>query len=203
MTRYWSVAVLLLAACGTTRYGEKITQSKYEFATYSIDAPSGDWGISKQDQAAEMIQFSRTRSGAMGQEVQWTTMGSSKVPVTASGAVMTEEALVDEYLTEEERNDAEQGRRTKVYGLKNVRKGTTTVGGKKVYFLNYDIDYSTWEVGAKAGSTLLYVYFPPDWKSRRAFYNFVIMETWKTGGVPGVSTDPKAVDPLVASFALR
>jgi hypothetical protein len=195
--------VLILAACYTSRYGEKITKSQFEFASYSISAPKGDWGISKNDPAAEEIQFSMTRSWGTVGEVQVSTLGVSKIPITASGAEMTEEALVEEYLATEERNVSEQGKATKAYAIKDVRKGVENVGGKKVYFLRYRTNVHAWGEGA----TLLYVYFPPDWKSRRAFYNFIIDEAWKTDmfgvALSGVSRDPKVVEPLVASFATR
>lgn len=194
---------MLLTACGTTRYGEKVTQSQYEFSSYSIAAPKGDWGVVRLDEAAEGIRFGLTHTGTIGRKVQITVMEVSKIPVTASGAELAEEALADDQLATEERNVAEEGRKTKVFSLKNVRKGSKTVGGKKVYFLQYEVDYSTWEVGAKAGESLLYVYFPPDWKTRRAFYSFEITETWRTGGTFGVSRDLSPIESLVASFATR
>jgi hypothetical protein len=57
------------------------------------------------------------------------------------------------------------------------------------------------------GELTLHGYFPPDWKARRAFYGFTIGEAWRKDmtefGHIGLSRDPKALEPLVTSFAAR
>jgi len=196
MTRNWCLPLILLAACGTTKIG------RYEFSSYSIAAPKGDWGVVKLNEAAEEIQFASARPDDMGKIVQTTLMGVSKVSVAASEAELTEEALVDQFFTRELRTQEEALKAAKNYSFKEVRKGVATVGGKKVYFTGYGVDMGGSSAGGTNGDALHYVYFPPDWKTRRAFYDFGVSQVWREGG-PNVLRDLKVVEPLVAGFATR
>jgi hypothetical protein len=196
MTKTWLVPVLMLSACGTSRWGEKPTQSEYSFRTYSIKTPAGDWGLLKIDEATEEIVFGSSRLGGYGQEVQSNVMSAWKVDVTESGTGNTEDELAEMYLSEERSNMAAD----KSYELKNVKKSVETVAGKKVFALRWRADF-----GALADNAdgVLLVYFPPDWKSRRTFYRFMLIEKYRTGGVPGVSVDLKQIEQFVAGFATR
>jgi hypothetical protein len=155
MTKYWSVAVALLAACATTRYGEKITQAKFQFASYSIDAPKGEWGISKIDEAAEEIEFAFSRSYGTAGVVQVTALAVKKKLIKTTEEVggkpfkaeddqmleVSEDLFAQTYFAVEQKAVEETERTTNEFSVKKAQTGVETVGGKTLYFLRHSVDY--------------------------------------------------------------
>ncbi len=51
----------------------------------------------------------------------------------------------------------------------------------------------------------LFLYVPPDYAARRAFYTFLILEGWATGSMIGrmISPDLGRIQPVIAGFTIR
>jgi hypothetical protein len=221
MARVWYLPVLMLAACSTTRYGEKITQSRFEFPSYSIDAPKGEWGISRIDKASEEIEFACERSWGTAGVVQVTTLTVRKKLIETTEEKegkpfkaeedqidprFSEDLFAKGYLQFQQKYAEETGRTTNKWSIRNARTGVETVGGKNVYFLRFSSDYK--EPSGRKGESVIYAYFPPDWRTRRAFFTFYFDDMWRVDQVfgsdfSGVSHDMSALEPLIASFTLR
>jgi hypothetical protein len=209
MKGFWpaSLVVLLVGCVTATRStGDAVSSEPYVFATYEVRGPQGGWGVIKCDAAAEEIRFGRVAADLSGDDFQWTFISvARRHPEAGRGESVEgapEEPLADLLLTFLERRLAEEGKRKKAFEVKSASRGIDTVGGKRVYFVRYVLDYSFWEVGMKSGNGAFLLHFPPDWRSRQAFYVFEIRDTWRTGNQP-YTPDLRAIDPVVASLATR
>jgi hypothetical protein len=200
----FALASLLLASCAiTSTVGGKVTKPQYDFATFSVRAPKGDWGIAALEEMEEGMAFAQQRNALDGSTIQQTFMAVGKAPVEASKAEMSEGAIADQALEDDERGFGIIGKEgARKFTLKNVQKGTKTVGDKAVHFLQYEMDFGANIFGGTAGRTLVYVFFPADWQTRRAYYHFFIIETWQAGAI-AASPDTGPLDALVTGFAIH
>ena len=194
-----AVGTILLVSCVTTApIGEKSTERTVAFPTYTVPAPEGEgWGV-ERDAAKERVFFrKKTTLGPFENVLQaQSTIAVFKVPFSEEGAKRSEEALANGYLEEEHQDMLERGVATKTYRLGEVKKAVETMGGRKLYAMRY-----TTERPGHKSEAALFVYVPPDYVARRAFYGFLIEELWETGSTtsPGLG----GIEPVIAGFTLR
>jgi hypothetical protein len=197
----WPALAVLVVACVTTPMGAKVTERKFEFSSYSVDAPEGgDWGVVELDPRAERVVFQQATVHVVSGRVMGTFLVHVfRVPVAPEGWGKSEEEHATAYRDNEERIMNEQGVQKGRYTLKNVRKGVETVGGKKLYFMHYETVSGTWFSGKTETESVLYLYFPPDYyPAQHAFFGFL------TSVADGSSSAVlKQVEPVIASFKLR
>lgn len=197
-------AVLLLA-CATTPVGGKLTQRTFDFQSYAVDAPAGDeWGLAELDQVKQRVGFQRATVAVLAGQVSATTLIDVYwVPIAPAGWDLGEEQHADRYRDEELRNMNEEGVKKGQYELRNVRKGVETVAGMKLYSLRYETVAGSWLTGGKQGAAVLFLHFPPDFATRRAFYGFLITALTVRGSIYTSSPDLKPIESVIASFRLK
>ncbi len=201
--RLWSIAVgtILIASCVTTKpVGERSTERTVTSTTFTVPAPEGDgWGV-ERDAARDRVYFRRKTTVTLGLVDNVVQASSTvvvfKVPFGEEGAAMSEEALANGYLEGEHQDMLERGVATKTYRLGDVKKGVETVGGRKLYTMRY-----TTEQQAHTSEAALLLYVPPDYAARRAFYGFLVQESWETATrkSPGLHH----LEPMIAGFSIR
>lgn len=112
---------------------------------------------------------------------------------------LEEEAVADDYRNEEERIMIEMGVKTRQIELKDVKKGLTQIGDKKLYFMSYKT--VTIKQPKVVQEAVLYLYFPQDFKDTHNFYIFLIAETYQMDSP--VKIDFTKYYPLIESFKAK
>jgi hypothetical protein len=197
-----TLAALVLGCATSQAIGRRLTEKTIEFPSYSLGVPSGDdWGV-ELDQQAEVVEFGRSRPDPL--RISGLICVSSirvfKIPFS-EGAPTGEQAIADDYRANEERIMVTQGVKRGLYDLKDVKKGTETVGARKVYSMRYGTKRYV-DADPVFTESVLYLHFPPDFENRKAFYGFLATETFRKGrGL--LSSDLSQLEALVASFAAR
>lgn len=192
----------VVASCATTPVGETVTARTFSFATHTVPAPEGDgWGVSRDD-AVETVTFRKARSTLSGQIVASTEIRVFKVLIRDDAVTFSEAALADGFRDQEHRTMSEQGVARGSYRLDRVTKAVETVAGRTLYTMRYEIEAPGPGWMPIRGESALFLYFPPDYAGRRAFYGFLIAESWVKGNLYA-SPDLKRIEPVIAGFAAR
>ena len=189
--------------CVGVQAGAKPTTGTYKFASYSINVPpGGDWGVSEVDDASERIEFSTASYAFMaGSVTSSTSLGVAKVPVPADKWSLGEEEAANFFRDTREKRLAKEAS-AQSYELKNVRKGMADVAGKKLYTMSFEGGVGNWFVGGKGYETFLYLYFPPDYAQRHAFYVFHISTASVKGSIYSQSANLKLLLSFLGGFQL-
>jgi hypothetical protein len=195
--------VAAVAGCVGVQSGAKPTTGTYKFASYSIDVPpGGDWGVSEVDHESERIEFSTASYAFMaGSVTSSTSLGVAKVPVPEDKWSLGEEEAANLFRDLREKSLAKEAA-SQSYELKNVRKGMADVAGKKLYTMSYEGGMGNWFVGGKGYETYLYLYFPPDYAQRHAFYLFHISTASVKGSIYSQSASLKLLLSFLGGFQL-
>jgi hypothetical protein len=83
-----------------------------------------------------------------------------------------------------------------LYHLSDVKRGTTMIGDKKVYYMSYKkLSRSNWNTEA-----VLYLFFPADFKKRHFFYIFLIDHSYLQGSLPKGDLTP--IIPVINSLQI-
>jgi hypothetical protein len=200
-----SALAAVVVGCATSHaIGRKLTEKTIEFPSYSVGVPSGDdWGV-QLDQQAEVVEFGRSRPDPL--QVSGLICVSSikvfKIP-SSEGAPTGEQAIADDYRANQEQIMVTRGVKAGLYGLEDVKKGTETVGGKKVYSMRYSKGGYFGGTDWMHEDSVFFLWFPPDFEQRMAFFGFMATETYGKGKPIMLSSDLSQLDALVASFAAR
>jgi len=190
-----------------------------DMGCYSIKAPPGEnWGI-ETDKGKGIVKFQKLKIWALSGKI----LGSTLIQVMENKILqekwhLSEEEIADDYRNLEEKIMIEEGVKKGEYKLKEVKKDTTIVDGRKFYTMSYKTTIGTWGemIGSSipagaVGSPLLikvpiaveniiYLYFPPDFKEKHNFFAFLISEAYERGSV--ISIDLKQIYPLINSFKI-
>ena len=103
-----------------------------------------------------------------------------------------ERELAEDFIRDEEKKIRKELVEKRGHDFKAVKKGTTTIGGKKLYFMSYRAARNGVRVDA-----VLHVYFPENYKKMRAFYVFFASGAYLRGSH---KPDLEQIHPLITSF---
>lgn len=160
----------LLFSCATPGPIQQYTQGRIiDRGDYSLVGPPGDgWSVKIE---GGFIEFYRAT----------TRSGSDWISIMSVRSDMKEKE--DKYPTEEEEafeviNHIEERQKENVKKgdcvLKDIQKGTTTVGEKKLDFISTKT--SNWKGGTTRRADVLYVFFPPDFRESHRFFTFLLIQ---------------------------
>lgn len=197
-------AAMLLAACATAPVGGKLAEKRVEFESYSVDAPAGDWGLAALDRSRRRVRLHQVKYEVLsGRVTVSTAIYIFEAPIAPADRTLAEERLADLYRDQEVKIMEEEGVKPGTYKLKNVRKAVETVAGYKMYSLRYGTATGVWGFGGSVSDNGLFLYFPPDFSDRRAFYGFLISKHTVTGNFESSSLDLRPLEEVIASFRLK
>ncbi len=140
--------------------------------SYTLDVPrEGGWTIDRDD-TTESVSLQRESTNPYT---------SSRLQVIKKAAVRTKRDLGERELAQDFMRDEEEKIRRELvikraHDLEALEKGTTTIGGKKLYFMRYRAARNRVRVDA-----ILYVYFPENYLKLKAFYVFFASEAYLKG----------------------
>ena len=201
------IAALLLFSCATTQQtprmkeGEKINMDSYSVAS----PPGGDWEI-QIEKEKDMITFQKLKKWWMtGSVLGSTFIQVFRNEVSPDGWQMSEEEVANDFRNNEEKIMQEEGVKKGLYEFEDVTRGITTIGGKKLYTMSYKTKKGSFggalikgTASYRAQETVLYLYFPQDFKVRHIFYGFLISEDYERGSL--VKVDLTQIYPVINSF---
>jgi hypothetical protein len=199
----FAVAACIASSCATAPVGAGTSAGPVQFDSFAVPAPEGkDWGLT-QDPKAEAVTFHRvTIPMLVGKVVASTEIRVFKVPITEAASALAEDELADGFCEQERAGMIAQGVSKGAYKLKKLDKGVEWVAGRKLYTMRYQTQAPGSGAMPILGDSALFLYFPPDYGQRRAFYGFLIAESWEKGNIYA-SPDLKRIEPVIAGFELR
>jgi hypothetical protein len=144
--------------------------------SYTLNVPrEGDWTIDRDD-TTESVSLQK----------------ATKRPFTSSIKELGEAELADNLIKDEESKLHKEFVEKESYELEQLKKGTTAIGGKQLYFMSYKAAKDEIRVDA-----VIYLYFPENYKKMQAFFVFFASEAYLKGPY---KPDLAKIHPLIASF---
>jgi hypothetical protein len=221
MKRYYSmilksIALLLLFSCATTQQAQRVKEGEtINMGSYTVNVPPGDdWQI-QIDKEREAVIFVKEKGKGMrvlGQLLGGNSIrrGTTLIQIFRNAIMdpskwyLSEEEIADDYRNSEE-NIVSMGEDEKEeYKLEDVKKGITTVEGRRLYFLSYKATTGHWmgslKGPSKAVEATLYLFFPPDFRYNHIFYGFLINESYLQGNL--ITVDLTIIYPVINSFRI-
>jgi hypothetical protein len=156
--------------------------------SYTLKVPrEEDWTIDRDD-TTESLSFQKESTNPYT---------SSRLQVIKKTADRTkrdlgERELAEDFIRDEEEKIRRELVQMRAHDLEALEKGTTTIGGKKLYFMSYRAARNRVRVDAA-----LYVYFPENYRKIQAFYVFFASEAYLKGPF---KPDLAKIHPLITSF---
>ena len=184
-TVIWIVFFALpsLASEPTNQTPELMTIS---MPSYTLQVPqAGDWTIDTDDTTESVSLQKVTKqpyTSSIMQVIKKTTDKKEKD--------LSESKLAEDLIREEESKLQTEFVEKESYELMEVKKGTTAVGGKNLYFMSYKAAKD--EIGVDA---VLYLYFPENYKKIEAFFIFFASEAYLKGSF---EPDLAKIHPLIS-----
>jgi len=205
----WALVIVLLSlllSCATTLPGRQYTQgSIIDMGYFSVVGPPGEgWAVNiKKDQ--ETIEFQkRNVSQSTGLLNDITMIKVFRNWITDERLRrLSEEEVADDFRKMEEEGMIRMGVMKGVYELTDVKKDTTVIGDKKLYFMSYRT--SGWSIGPVRrkyiNDAVLYLFFPSDFKERHFFYCFLIQYGDMQGSLE--KGDLTSIIPVIKSLKIK
>jgi len=177
---------------------EPIEVHKVNFKTYQISAPySGKWeNETKEDE--ESVKFENNYTTAVPLGIRQKLIYVFKIPTSKELQYLSKDMVASRFMNQEEKKIIEQYQKN--FFLE--KKGVTTIGNKRLYFMKYNIDMSHIGWSHYVQEAILHLYVPEDFKDRLAFYGFLYtdlhMASWLLGKI-----DLEQVHWVINSFQLK
>jgi len=156
--------------------------------SYTLNVPrEGDWTIERDDTTESVSLQKATKhpfTSSIMQVIRKTTDRNIKE--------LGEAELADNLIKDEESKLHKEFVEKESYELEQLKKGTTAIGGKQLYFMSYKAAKDEIRVDA-----VIYLYFPENYKKMQAFFVFFASEAYLKGPY---QPDLAKIHPLIASF---
>lgn len=180
---------------------QEAPQSRLTVGRGSFAMPGGPW---KAEAAADgnSIELGRDRSYKMG-PISPRYHGTVYMRVFFD-KVLDDQVLLDEAATASDFFDHElQTMRDELkpsklgaYSLEKISRGTTSIGGKSLHFMRYQLATWTWNQ-----PSVLYLWFPPEFAETREFYGFLASERVLLEATRAVTLAD--IEPIIEEFRLE
>lgn len=165
----------------------------HEFMTismpsYTVNVPQErDWTIDRDD-TTESVSLQRTTKRPYTSSIlQVIKKNTEKKKIELSESKLAEDLIRDEALKVQKELVEKE-----LYELKELKTGTTAIGGKKLYYLRYKAAKNEIRVNA-----VMYLYFPENYKKMQAFFAFFASEAYRADQF---ESDLAKIHPLITSF---
>ena len=189
--KFTTVILILLfalpafAGVPPNKTGDFVTLS---MPSYTLQVPQqGDWTMDTDD-TTESISLHK----ATNQPYASSIMQVIKKSTDGKKGDLIEAKLAEDLIREEESKLQKEFVEIELYELKEIKKGTTVIGEKKLHFMSYHAAKNDIRVDA-----VLYLYFPENYRKIRAFFVFFASEAYLEGAF---KPDLAKIHPLITSF---
>ncbi len=195
----------ILLSCATTLPSRQYPQgSIIDMGHFSVVGPPGDdWFVNMQKDQ-EKIEFEKRNVSQCTGFINESTL----IHVLRNGVTeeklkrLTEEEVANDFRGKEEAGMLIRGVMMGKYELTNVKKDTTMIGDKKLYFMSYRTSGLGKPVPRKwISEAVLYLFFPADFKEKHFFYCFLIQQV-KVEGFYG-TYDLTPIIPIINSLKIK
>ena len=171
-----------------------------DFRTYSVSYPVGDDWSCTTDRINELVSFSRYKHWLTGVVVGETFIKVWKNEIKSDTFSLNEKQTADDYRNNELKIMKEVGVKKGQYELEDVVLFDTIVNEKKFYCMSYTTTSGSIFSGFTS-EAILALYFPPDFKEKKSFYQFLISDGKKRGFWLGI--EASQIYPVLKSFNLK
>jgi len=191
----------LYSFAATTNIDQDRSEQAIDMGNYTVNAPLGEgWKVEvEKDKGA--IKFSKQTKSFFGGGLPVTIIHVSRNWVLQEKWNLSEEEIANDYRTGEAANMMVQGGVFGDYILEDVKNDTMTLDEKNIYTMSYKTTGGKWFGKSKVQEATLYLYFPPDFKEKHAFYIFVMSEVHKRD--KDKKTDFTQILPVIKSLRLK
>ncbi len=202
------ILLTFIFSCASTEQTRKepTVVQKVIFKTYQISAPYiGKWeSETKEDE--ESMNFINKYTTVVPLASCAKQIRVFKIPISKEAQYMNEEMLATGFRDQEWKILVEQFKK-KIRGpflthtdVFIVNYDATTVGNKKLYYMQYEISFID-TGGHHLQQAILYLYVPEDFKDRQAFYGFLYTDLYKLGNLKKIDLEP--IHWVINSFQLK
>ena len=193
----------MLLSCATTLPGRQYTQGNIiDVGHFSVIGPPGDgWFVNIQKRQGEVKFEKRNLSQSTGLINASTTMIVSRRRVEDKKLrSLSEEEFADAYREDEWQSLIKVSGKKGMPEYFDVKKGTTAIGDKKIYYMSYRA--SGWIKAVKhTCEGMLYLFLPADFEERHFFYWFWIEQIIAEDYLGGFDLTP--IIPVINSLQLK
>lgn len=192
--------ISILSACSPGQVEIKEgTEQTFDLGRYTVKAPSrGNWKAEIAKGEGRVSFMKQPPGGGLP-----TTMIQVSYNWLAQEETWewSEEKVADNYRTGETVNMFMQGVSQGLYELLDEKKDAATLDGKRLYTLSYKQMNGKLFGTDKIAESILYLYFPPNFKETHIFYVFIITEVNKRDNQEAADLTP--ILPVINSFHLK
>jgi len=180
------IIIPILFSCATTLPGRQYTEgSIIDMGHFSVIGPPGDgWFVNIQKGQLTVEFMKRNVSQSTGLINDTTMIKVFRNWITDKRLKsLSEEEVADDFRANEEAGMLMMGVMRGLYELSDVKKGTTMIGDKKLYFMSYRT--SGWSKGPTRqkwiSDSVLCLFFPANFKEKYYFYCFQLGHLFMQG----------------------
>ena len=175
------IVAIALSSCATTQTTQQLQPVSegqiIDMGAYSVKAPLGEGWQADIKKEKRTINFIKAKKRALGILGGGTGIKVFPNIISPGKWHLSEAEVADDYRNQEEQDMIEKSVKTGAFKLEDVKKGITTLDGKKLYFMSYKIIPVKKYTKPTAQEAILYLYFPQDFKKKHAFFGFIISES--------------------------
>lgn len=195
------LAFSFLLSCATAPETQQETKIPIFDASYfTVEPPYGVWDQAYSEPGT--IIFGKPKYSVLWGWVGRTLINVFRKEVKQEGWHLSEEQVADDFRSQEKNIIRSDWSTKSEYKLKDVKKDVTTIGGKKLYRMNYKVTYPyNLMEGWRVVNAVLYMYFPPEFKQNHIFYGFLFSESHAWGAL--VTFDVELIYPVINSLKIN
>ena len=167
-------------------------------ATFTVQRPAGEGWSAQVSVEGDVVQFENWTDPKAEIMVFANSLlgGLGDLPVPSSH-------IAQDFLNHEYNIMIERGVNLGQYELEYARKGTTTVGEKAFYYMEFRQVFEEEVAGLPANvDGVLYLYFPPDFEQQKRLYGILLKEHY-VRGEPRVELTAAQKKAVLKSFELK
>ena len=185
----------LLFSCATTLPGRQYTQgSVIDAGPYSLIGPPGDgWSI---ETGKGTTSFYRRNIPPGSDQIILNYVGDNFDQ--KKGRYSSEEEVALEFINFYEELTMKNAKEANCV-TNDMKKGTTVIGDKKVYFISLVATGCTVEAASRGKG--LYIFFPVDFSEKHSYYVFLFQQFRDKGTLEGI--DLKLITPVIDSLKIK
>lgn len=212
---FLGLSILLVTGCASFKEASKReyepvsnflqqegAQQRVDVGSFTVDMPPGEGWEAQIEKRSGIVVFRNFKKKVLGKTptVIWVLL-EMQGPERWH---QTEEDFVNDLWSLEEKEVIQRGEIIG-YSIKDIKKDTVTINGKRLYTWSYKIE----EHRAPLDDlTVQYLYFPQDFKETHIFYRFLVSEWFErvipadTGLAISYPTDPAKINPVIRGFQI-
>jgi hypothetical protein len=191
-----AIGIFCITSCATTQKGSgDKAEKRVDLGSYSVIVPprqaletpgTGLWQVDiKKDK--KWVRFWRDlHHPTKGDWLMRMTITVSENILGIKDSSLTLEQAAEEEQAREEKRMADEATQMGTHDLKDLKRGVTEIGGKKLHTLRFT---RKWKNGPFEKSVLFY-YFPPDFMEKDRYYGFLLSSYRQGGGIEFLQAPP-------------